>query len=228
VLERGHLGRDNSSTCTIQNQWHIIGWFKKITTWERTFVSLKEMNLGGNPSRTILSCTDDDKDETLASMFVKHRGHPPQHSMKSSSQTSQFLNAMQLVIHGVPKAGILEVEDSIKARKKIIMQPFATSPTKRPNVGRTPLDTCQLYSEKKMKTIPSFKKGIGKSILKAKREKKIGRSMRSLTCTQVQGVKIVQSLSNDMEDTSGNEDNKWGTKCDNSGAEVKGDSDYKP
>ena len=108
------------------------------------------------------------------------------------------------------------------------MQPFVTSPTKRLNVGRTPLDTYEVSSKRKMKTIPSLKEGIGKSILRAKMEKKTGRSMRSLTSTQVQGVKIVQSSSNDMEETSSDEDKGWGTRCDSSGAEVKGDSDYKP
>ena len=109
------------------------------------------------------------------------------------------------------------------------MQPFATSPNKRPNVGRTPLDTCQLSSKRKMKTMPSLKEGIGKSILRAKMEKKTGRSRRSLTSTQVQeGVKIVQSSSNDMEETSSDEDDGWGTRCDSSETEVKGDNDYKP
>jgi hypothetical protein len=136
---------------------------------------------------------------------------------------------MQLIIQGAPKAEISQGEDSIKARKKRMMQPFATSPSKRPNVGRTPLDTYQVGSKKKMKTIPSLKEGIGKAILRAKMEKKTGRSMRSLTSTQVQkGVKIVQSSSNDMEETSSDEDDRWGTRCESSGAEVKGDSDYKP
>ncbi len=53
--------------------------------------------------------------------------------------------------------------------------------------------------------------------------------MKSLTCTQIQeGVQIVQSSSNDMEDKSDDEDDRWGTRCDSSRVEVKGDSDYKP
>jgi len=92
-----------------------------------------------------------------------------------------------------------------------------------------PLDECQPILKKKIKPVCCLRKGITKSILRAKREKKKGKPMRTLASRQVQERRtIIQSSSNDMEDTSSNEDAKWGTRGDSSGAEVEGENDYKP
>ena len=177
-----------------------------------------------------LPCTDVEEDETLAEMLIRESGHaPPRPLIKSSAPTTLSLNAMKVTIQRGAKAVKLEAQHSMKSKNKRKMQPFAVSPMKRQNLGRTPLDACLSFSKWKLRTVPSLKEDRAKAILRVKKEKREGKLRRSTTSRQVQEeeVPIQNSSSENMEDTS-DEDVEWGSKGDCSGAEVKGDSDYKP
>jgi len=52
--------------------------------------------------------------------------------------------------------------------------------------------------------------------------------MRTLASRKIQGGRSVQSSLDDEENTFSNEDARWRTRDDNSGVEVKGNSDYQP
>ena len=116
-----------------------------------------------------------------------------------------------------------------KVVRKRVMEPFAISPSKKQNASRTPLDACQPDSRMKIKPVRSLCEGIGKSLLRAKKEKK--EKTRRSSASKEQHDKrrrSIQSSSDDMEDTSNDKDAGWETRGETSGAEVKGDSDYKP
>ena len=176
------------------------------------------------------SCSDDDKDKTLEEMFGRRSSHPPQCLLKSSNPTTQLLNIGKVIIQGGSGPSQPMVKKFEKVVRKRVMEPFAISPSKKQNASRTPLDACQLDSRMKIKPIRSLREGIGKSLLRAKKEKKgkIRRSSASKEQHDGRRRRSIQSSSDDMEDTSNDEDAGWETRGETSGAEVKGDSDYKP
>ena len=137
---------------------------------------------------------------------------------------------MQKFFEGGRKARQSTVKEPTKSKKKRVMEPFAVSPMKNPNVDRTPLDAHQLIPPKKIKTINGIEDGIGNSKSKTRRERKQAKARRSIARRQQieDGGTMVQSSSDNMEETSSDEDARWKTRGESSGAEVKGDSDYQP
>jgi len=103
---------------------------------------LKENHPCMNPRQSILSHSNDEKDETLASMFSKNLGRLLQCSIKSSDPKLQSSKAMKVIIEGRPRVGQSAMEESPKAKKKRIMEPFAISPSNKLNAGRSP---CKPY-----------------------------------------------------------------------------------
>jgi len=77
---------------------------------------------------------------------------------------------MKVIIKGWPRVGQSVVEESPKAKKKRIMEPFGVFPSTKLNVGRTPFDTSLPILKRKVKPFNSLRQGIGKSILEAKKE----------------------------------------------------------
>ena len=162
-------------------------------------------------------------DQTLEAMFGRR-------SLKSSDRTSLSLDVDGIIIPSGSKA---RQPESKKARSKRIMDAFATSPTKRQTLGRTPLDVCEPLSQSKVKPIHGFEKGIGKSLLRVRdmvKEPKKGKHKRLRATKQISGRKEqpVHSSSDSMESTSNEEDSEWDSRGHSSGAEVRGDVDYKP
>ena len=179
---------------------------------------------------TILSSTDDDGDVTLAQMKRKLALHtaPPRCNLKSTASPPQSSRATNIIIHGCPQAVKLEVKVGNEGNKKRPMQPFAVSPVKKLNAGRTPLNACLPVAKRKMKPVAclSFREEISKAILTVNEEyKKPIKQRKAKRSKQVEGA---GSSSDGMENTSSDEDVGYRRGCENSGAEVKGDDDYCP
>jgi len=67
---------------------------------------------------------------------------------------------MKVIIEGGPRVGQSIVEESPKAKKKRVMEPFVVSPSTKVNAGRTPLDTCLPISKMKVKPVISPREGV--------------------------------------------------------------------
>jgi len=117
------------------------------------------------------------------------------------------------------------VKKPLKANNKRVMQPFAMSPNKIKNVGKSPLDVCQSLSKRKMKPVHGNEESIRKAILRVKKERKNNKPKRFGTTRQEKKRRRI-SQSYEGEDTSSNEDVRYYLRSDSSGVEVRGDSDY--
>jgi len=114
---------------------------------------------------------------------------------------------MDIIIQGGPTSRKSKVQEGIEGRKRKIMQPFAMSPTKKSNVGRTTLDACLHVPKNKMKPVRCLAEEKRKAIFKVKNKYMKGKGRKSHRLRQVEegGCTLPDSSSNDVEDTSNDE-----------------------
>ena len=186
----------------------------------------KEMLPSSDRTFVVVSCSDSDRDETLGAMLAKQAARQLNCSTEIVHRKPQSVNAKEVIIQGGPEAKKLVVKEPLKANNKRVMQPFAISPMKKQNVGRTPLDEGETLPKRKMKDVHGNEESFGKAILRAKKAKMHDNPRRCREGRQEKGRKIPQS--DEEEDTSSDEDVGYYSRGDSSGAEVKGDSDYMP
>lgn len=193
--------------------------------------NVPEPSIVGNQT---MSCTDDDGNETLDSMRRKFlsRGAPPRRTIQSTILMSQQSpKPMNITIDGGPKSLKLEVKECTQSKKKTNLQPFAISPVKKTSVHGSPLHTSLSLPQRrrqKIEALPNLFEKKRKAILEVKLEQKKDKRRKSRTCKIPEGHSISGSSSANTEDTSSDEEFGWRTGCESSGAEVKGDIDYKP
>jgi len=117
---------------------------------------------------------------------------------------------MKVIIKGWPRVRQSMVEESPKAKKKRVMEPFVVSPSNKLNAMQTLLNTCVPISKRKVKPIDCLREGIGKSTLKAKNKHKKARATSPLASRKVrkEGERSVQSSLDNEENTSNDDEAK--------------------
>jgi hypothetical protein len=199
----------------------------------RVSIISKEIEHIENQRLKISSFTDDEEDETLASMLKKQGSRLPPSLTRLADPTLESSNAIEAFAEEGRKAGMTTMDEPSKAKKKRVMEPFAISPTKKVNAGKAPFDKrppIPLLPLRKRKAVDCLRERVGKTLMKAKKEQMMGKPKRTRVSSTVQEERGGnQTLSSDDEDnTMSDEDDGFQSREYSSGAEVKGDSDYHP
>ena len=179
----------------------------------------------------IISSSDDDR-KPLSAFLPKKNQRTGMHNVANiGGNITQSKNKMNVHIDGGQRTRIMTNDVFKKEKKKREMQAFAISPVKKPNLGPIPEDVYDPMSNGSTRKTISLRETARKSIMKVKKEKREGKRRRRPTHTMKvidEGLPMESSASEDVEDTSDEEDDVRRSAGESSGAEVKGDVDYKP
>jgi len=144
----------------------------------------KETPPSTNRTSFVVSCSDLDRDETLAIILAKLSTRQLNCSTKTLNPKLLSSNAKEVIIPRGLEVRKSVVKEPFKANNKRIMQPFAMSLNKKQMSKKKTFDVCQPLSKNKMKPVHSNEESTGIAILTVKKEWKNNKPRRSITTRQ--------------------------------------------
>ena len=189
-----------------------------VNTRSTALLGSRSSDLEMQTSNISSSPTPEDN-ETLHAALKKRQGCPLPSSMKPSNGKLKSLTEIEGCSNEGQQTGKAMLEDRTGAKKRRVMEPFEISPRKKARTGKPPLD------RRERNAVDGLRQSIGKTLMQVKKEKMAKSKRRKVLPNKGESQ---LSSSDDEEDTFNSEDDGLQSNDCSSGAEVKGDKDYKP